>query len=307
VADRAPRHPHEDVELFREAVRFTAARTRFAPRLIEKDYFCSLILGELAAAAPDMVFRGGTCLAKVHLGFYRLSEDLDFLVSIPVDSTRAERSRRAAPLRDAVARLVDRLPGLRIITPLRGANASRQYAATLGYRSLLAEQEETVEIEIGLREPLLMPVVDGAAKTLLLNPISGAGSLTDVRVTCVSRAEAMAEKLRAALSRRDVAIRDFYDIDHAVRQLDFRVDKAILGLLRRKLAVPGNDPVDVSAARLASLRQQLEAELRPVLRDPDFAEFDLDRAFTSVAKVAAALGHAVKLPRGAGKNTQRPA
>jgi hypothetical protein len=49
------------------------------------------------------------------------------------------------------------------------------------------------------------------------------------------------------------------------------------------------------------LRQQLEAELRPVLRDPDFAEFDLDRAFASVAKVAAALGHAVKLPRGAGK------
>lgn len=145
-----------------------------------------------------------------------------------------------------MGRLADRLPGVRIITALRGANASRQYAATLGYRSLLAEQEETVSIEIGLREPLLMPVVDGAAKTLLLDPISGAGSLPDVHVTCVSRAEAMAEKIRAALSRRDVAIRDFYDIDHAVRQLDFRVDDAVLDLVRQKLAVPGNEPVDVS-------------------------------------------------------------
>lgn len=65
----------------------------------------------------------------------------------------------------------------------------------------------------------------------------------------MSRDEAMAEKLRAALSRRDVAIRDYYDVDHAVRRL------------------------------------------RPVLRDPDFAEFDLDRAFATVLEVAAALGY----------------
>ncbi len=297
MADQAPRHLHGDVELFRAAVRYTAATTRFAPRLIEKDYFCSLILGELTAAAPDMVFRGGTCLAKVHLGFYRLSEDLDFVVSIPVESTRTDRSQRAAPLRDAVGRLEDRLPGVRIITPLRGANASRQYAAALGYRSLLAEQEETVEIEIGLREPILMPVVDGAARTLLLDPISGTASLPDVRVTCVSRAEAMAEKIRAALSRRDVAIRDFYDIDHAVRKLGFGVDDVVLTLVGQKLAVPGNDPVNVSPGRLASLRRQLEAELRPVLRDPDFAEFDLDRAFARVARVAETLGHPVELRR----------
>lgn len=294
MADRAPRHLHEDVELFREAIRYTAATTGFAPRLIEKDYFCSLILGELTAAASDIVFRGGTCLAKVHLGFYRLSEDLDFLVSVPVESTRTHRGHRAAPLRAAVGRLEDRLPGLRSIAPLRGANASRQYAAALAYRSLLAEQEETVEIEIGLREPILMPVVDGAARTLLLDPISGAGSLPDIRVTCLSRAEAMAEKIRAALSRRDVAIRDFYDIDHAVRHRGFGVDDAVLTLVRQKLAVPGNDPVDVSPRRLISLRQQLEAELRPVLRDPDFAEFDLDRAFARVARVAETLGYPVE-------------
>jgi hypothetical protein len=31
---------HEDVALFREALRFTAAETGFISRLIEKDYFC---------------------------------------------------------------------------------------------------------------------------------------------------------------------------------------------------------------------------------------------------------------------------
>jgi predicted nucleotidyltransferase component of viral defense system len=232
-----------------------------------------------------------TCLAKVHLGFYRLSEDLDFLVSTPVESKPAQRRERAAPIKDAVGQLADRLPGLRITIPLRGANASRQYAATLGYRSLLAEQEETVEIEIGLREPMLVAAMNGAAKTLLLDPVTGSPSLADVGVQCLSHDEAMAEKLRAALSRRDVAIRDFYDIDHAIRHRGFRIDDAILVLVRHKLAIPGNDRVDVSASRLASLRQQLEAELRPVLRDPDFAEFDLDRAFNSVVGVAQALGH----------------
>ena len=33
---------HEDPRLFREAVNFTTAETTFAPRLIEKDYFCTV-------------------------------------------------------------------------------------------------------------------------------------------------------------------------------------------------------------------------------------------------------------------------
>jgi hypothetical protein len=35
---------HEDVPLFREAVNFTASKTGFNPRLIEKDYFCTVLL-----------------------------------------------------------------------------------------------------------------------------------------------------------------------------------------------------------------------------------------------------------------------
>jgi hypothetical protein len=98
----------------------------------------------------------------------------------------------------------------------------------------------------------------------------------------------MAEKFRAALSRREAAIRDFFDIDYAVRMLGLRPrDAAFIKLVRQKLDVPGNDPVDVSRVRLKTLRQQLEPRLKPVLRAKDFAEFDLDRAFDIVADVAA--------------------
>jgi hypothetical protein len=54
----------------REALRFTAAETGFIPRLIEKDYFCTLVLRYLCASDTTLTFKGGTCLAKVHAGFH---------------------------------------------------------------------------------------------------------------------------------------------------------------------------------------------------------------------------------------------
>jgi hypothetical protein len=139
---------HEDVPLFREAITFTAAKTGFNAPVIEKDYFCTVLLGDFARhGGANLIFKGGTCLAKVHVGFYRLSEDLDFAIPMPVDASRGERSRAADAIRQAVAGVSQRLPGL--------------------------------------------------------------------EVACISALEAMAEKFRAALSRRDVAIRDF-DLDRAI-------------------------------------------------------------------------------------------
>jgi predicted nucleotidyltransferase component of viral defense system len=290
VTEASPLRLHEDPALFREAVNFTAAETGFAPRLIEKDYFCSALLQHLEASGAALVFKGGTCLAKVHAGFYRLSEDLDFLVPMPTDASRAARRLRAAAAKRAVAGVRGALPGVHLVAPLTGANDSRQYVAVIGYRTLVSVNEETIKLEVGLREPLLSEAVRTGANTLLLDPVSGSPVVSPMAVTCLSRPEAWAEKLRAALSRRDVAIRDFYDVDHAVRRLGLRLlDPDLKDLVRRKLAVPGNTPVDASPARLAALRQQLEPELRPVLRDRDFGEFDLDRAFALVAELAAAL------------------
>ncbi|MBI4597019.1 MAG: nucleotidyl transferase AbiEii/AbiGii toxin family protein [Candidatus Omnitrophica bacterium] len=278
---------HEDPDLFREAVNFTAAETAFAPRLIEKDYFCTVLLEYLEAADEALVFKGGTCLAKVHAGFYRLSEDLDFVIPMPTDASRAERSARMAGMKKALAALARHLPAFRIVQPLTGANSSTQYIAAIGYTSQLSRQEDTIAIEVGLREPLLTPVLSGVAETILLDPVSGQPLVQPSTVRCMSRTEAFAEKFRAALSRREVAIRDFFDIDYAVRRLDLQPhDVELVRLVRRKLAVPGHVPVDVSEPRLAALRQQLEPQLKPVLRASDFAEFDLERAFGTVAEMA---------------------
>lgn len=281
---------HEDPVLFREAVNFTAAETLFIPGLIEKDYFCTLLLKYLMSANDALVFKGGTCLAKVYAGFYRLSEDLDFVISMAADASRSERSRQAIPLKTCIDSLSEERNVFHIIQSLTGANSSTQYVAVVGYRSLLGEREEIIKIEIGLREPLCKPAVMSSAKTILLNPVSGKAMIQPLHLPCISFEEAMAEKFRAAISRREIAIRDFYDIDHAVRVLGLNpIDDAFVELVKKKLSVPGNDPVDLTGARLDLLRRQLDSQLRPVLRREDFTGFDLERAVRIVSKMAARL------------------
>ncbi len=278
---------HEDPDFFRDAVNFTAARTAFITRLIEKDYFCTLLLEYLTSVAPDLIFKGGTCLAKVHAGFYRLSEDLDFVIPMSVDATRNERRARAAPLKEAIVELPAILPLFRIAEPLTGANKSTQYVATVGYKSITTGQEDMIKIEIGLREPLLTDVLSTGARTILLDPISGEPLVKEIAIRAISRVEAFAEKFRAALSRRDAAIRDFFDLDYAERRLELQLSEPeLITLVRKKLMIPGNEEVNISEARLAALNAQLESQLKPVLREVDFGEFQLDRAYDLVRSMA---------------------
>jgi hypothetical protein len=146
------------------------------------------------------------------------------------------------------------------------------------------------EIEIGLREPLLTPIVEGQAQTALRHWVRGDALIETFPVRCLSYPEAMAEKLRAALCRREIAIRDFFDVDYAIRKSGFnpREDR-LIELLRRKIEIPGNDSVNVSEDRMRQLLRQVEAQLRPVLRKQDFERFDLDRAIAAVREVARAL------------------
>jgi hypothetical protein len=283
---------HTDLALFREATNFTAARTGFSARLIEKDYFCTVMLEYFSrTAGGNLVFKGGTCLAKVHAGFYRLSEDLDFTIPQAVDASRTQRQNAALAIKEAVDAISDQLPGFVAERPLTGANNSKQYVGSVRYSSPHTGQPESILVEVSLREPLLSPVVPGRIRTALLDPIVGEPMVPEFPCTCISLQEAMAEKLRAALSRRDVAIRDFYDLFHAHVHLGLDPsDSELIRMARQKLAIPGNPPVDMSAERLAALRRQLDTRLRPVLRDRDLHDFDLERAVGIVVAVGERLG-----------------
>jgi predicted nucleotidyltransferase component of viral defense system len=279
---------HDDVDLFRDALFFTESETGLSARLIEKDYYCSVLLQDLLSArVPDLAFKGGTSLSKVHGDFYRLSEDLDFGISTPLDAPRRERSKRVAVVKDHLGKLPQRVPCFQITDPLRGYNNFTQYNGRISYRSLVTGQEEFVKVEISVREPIIEPVARLPAKTLLTDPFRRVSALDSIPIAVLSCREAYAEKLRAALTRRDPAVRDFYDVDHAFRTRRIKLtDRKLIGLVRRKLAAATNEPIDVSQQKLTDLRKQVNIRLKPVLRERDFAEFDLDHAFEIVRRFA---------------------
>lgn len=277
----------DDPDLLREAIVSTATEMNYNPRLVEKDYFCSVLLERLSTSKAGITFKGGTCLSKIHGNLYRLSEDLDYTISTLPGATRTDRRRGVEAAKAAFAALPDALPGFTVLESLRGANNSSQYNGAVGYQSLVDGHREPIRVEISVSEPTLLAVEAGRARTAVLNPLTGRPLIPPFTVETLSYDEAIAEKVRAALCRRDVAIRDYFDVDHAVHsgKLD-PFDPAFLNLVRRKIAAPRTGPVDVSDARVADLHRQLDAQLLPVLRERDFAQFDLERAMSTARGIA---------------------
>lgn len=85
-------YPHiANPDIFREALSYSESVTGFTSNLIEKDYYCSLILQHFFDGATPLVFKGGTCLSKIYADFYRLSEDLDLVIPVTIETPRNQR------------------------------------------------------------------------------------------------------------------------------------------------------------------------------------------------------------------------
>lgn len=284
-------YPHDaDPDIFRDALAHSEADKGFTSTLIERDYYCSLVLRYFFSNDTSLVFKGGTCLSKVYGDFYRLSEDLDFIIPITVDTPRTQRRANMEPVKHMFEKLPNVVPGMVISEEFEGHSESRQYIGYLEYHSTVVEKLEKIKVEVGLREPLLSPSESRMASTIAVNPFSGQPLLPTFTVSAMALREAYAEKFRAAMTRKEPVIRDFFDLYYATRKrgLDSH-DPDFLNMVKAKLEVPGNAPVDCSAERKVELDRQLEGQLRPVLRPADFDGFELDEAFELVRSMADAL------------------
>lgn len=281
-------YPHDtDPDIFREALSYSEAITGFTTTLIEKDYYCSVVLKVLFNVETHLIFRGGTCLSKVYADFYRLSEDLDLVIPVAIDASQSQRRAKMEPVKCIFNDLPAVVPAISISQAFKGHNNSRQYIGYFEYRSATIDKVEKIRIEVGIREPLLDPPVSATAKTIVLNPFVDQPLLPTFTVNAMAMKEAYTEKLRAALTRREPAVRDFFDLFYAVHKmgLDFH-DPDLLGMLKEKLKVPGNDPVDVSTERKQELKKQMVGQLKPVLRPRDFEIFRLDETFELARNIA---------------------
>lgn len=68
---------HNNKESFDALIELISDFYKIDPSLVEKDYYVTLILKELAARIPNLVFKGGTSLSKCYKIIDRFSEDID--------------------------------------------------------------------------------------------------------------------------------------------------------------------------------------------------------------------------------------
>lgn len=136
-------------------------------------------------------------------------------------------------------------------------------------------------------EELFEPAQLVKAETLIINPFTGKTAYNSIVLNAMSFVEVYAEKFRAALTRKEPAIRDFYDIFYAIRKENLDTnDHKLLDFIQKKLQVPGNENLNFPLYRKDELEKQLDTQLKPVLRKIDFEDFDLYEAIDFVAQIA---------------------
>ena len=68
---------HHDREAFEELIIGAANELMIPTKIVEKDYYVTMVLKSLAGKVEDMVFKGGTSLTKCYQLLERFSEDID--------------------------------------------------------------------------------------------------------------------------------------------------------------------------------------------------------------------------------------
>jgi len=73
---------HENISLYRDAIRFTSQQMNLQPEFVEKDYWVTYALFTIFnnEIGNDTVFKGGTALSKCYKMIERFSEDIDLVV-----------------------------------------------------------------------------------------------------------------------------------------------------------------------------------------------------------------------------------
>lgn len=285
---------HDNKDEFLRVLESTAAQTGFPLLLLEKDYYLTTLLSGIHSLSKDLVFKGGTCLNKIYYSYYRLSEDLDFTLTLPSENpTRTDRRQAIKPVKEKVLSYVQSY-GMNIEDLNNiGFNQSTQYIIYIDYESVVVRKPQLIKLEIGLRFNPVMPTQDKKIVHRFLHPFTQEPLFEAGSVSCLDLTEIVAEKMRAGATRLNIAPRDFYDLGYIIRSgFDFSNLK-VWELFKMKLAEDGYDPdllkysfnLGRSENQITDMTNRIEAELLAVLTPQEQKSFDLDKTLHQINDV----------------------
>ncbi|MGI0035507.1 MAG: nucleotidyl transferase AbiEii/AbiGii toxin family protein [Nitrososphaera sp.] len=223
--------------------------------IVEKDILHHQVLTDLSGDrcfAKNMLFKGGTCLIKHYLGYFRFSEDLDF--------TWKEQSlfggRTASKIRSDLSSIIDEVgETFEGIASKRGfdfrcAKGNKNYVELGGsnktctfkvwYYSEVLRKKTFFKVQINFVEEICARPKKGELRSLLTGREEELAALFPAEYREYSNAipfamydvsEILSEKVRALLTREGVKARDFLDIFFISEKLGIKpedVEKCVI-------------------------------------------------------------------------------
>ncbi len=208
--------------------------------LVEKDFLIHSLLFDLSRNnyfKSNFLLKGGTCLIKCHLGYFRFSEDMDFTwreQSVFNGISQKEIRRKLSAAIEKVGDILEEIAA-RHGMDFKCRKADRNYVELVGsdksatfkvwYDSMVLKRKTFLKIQINFVDLLLFAPVDKELASLFsalgddegknLRPLFEKEfdayserpklAVYDVR-------EIFCEKARSILTRRSVKARDFLDL-----------------------------------------------------------------------------------------------
>jgi signal recognition particle subunit SEC65 len=273
--------------------------------IIEKDFQLHRLLYEISNddgyLRDNLVFKGGTCLIKTYLDYYRFSEDIDFTWTGDISGKSASETKRNCSseitlLCERVKKIADELGftfsgDKRNPSDVHISSGGLMVYFNLGYHSTILDIPAKVKIEISFIDIRLYPT-----KTNVLR--SYVGMLDDeelkylheklweeyarpVSMTCYDSREIYVEKCRAALTRIKYKLRDVLDIYYIEKKFGYTLDefrsqiiektRFSIDLYRRygeSIEMPSIPPLDaLRSEEMRLLLVQPPTDLRPKLKN----------------------------------------
>lgn len=264
---------------------------KFDPLLLEKDFLLTAILIYISNELPLLRFKWWTCLNKIYFPYYRLSEDLDFTIPIDEEAVNTEKKRfnYAHKVREKIKYIASIMwwsinPDIeqhkRAFWNKYLKNKKYTYLKyLLEYPSLYDWSIGKIKIEVTYTSKQYIKSKNETIKSLYLDTVLEEPIFWEKKIQCLDINEMIAEKCRAALTRREPAIRDFFDLWYLKSQwidifknIDLIVNKC----------KENTELVRTIINNYGDLQQQLQTDLHNVLSQDLVLQWEWDDKLKSI-------------------------
>lgn len=215
--------------------------------LIEKDIIIHELLTDLSKKdffIQNLIFKGGTCLAKAFLGYYRFSVDIDFTwqdQSIFNGKTNKERFSEISKSLETIGQILEASAKKRNLDFKYDKTDTNYVIINSGgkmctlnvwYNSEINEIKDYVKIQLNFIEKLCFNPNQTPLNSLthkikddeLSLLFSGSDYLQKIEFHTYSVTEILCEKIRAILTRQGTKARDFLDVFLICSRLNLNLD-----------------------------------------------------------------------------------